>query len=32
VVRGDFAPRGGIRLSCEARYPDNEQRLEIPLG
>ncbi len=23
VVRGEFAPRGGIQLTCEATYPDN---------
>lgn len=22
VVRGEFAPRGGVRLTCEARHPD----------
>lgn len=22
LVRGEFSPRGGIRLTCEARYPE----------
>ena len=25
VVRGEFAPRGGIRLTCEARIPERER-------
>ncbi len=24
VVRGQFAPRGGIQLTCEARHPDRK--------
>ena len=27
VVRGEFASRGGIRLSCEARFPDSSTQL-----
>jgi 7-cyano-7-deazaguanine reductase len=23
IVRGEFAPRGGIQLTCEATYPDS---------
>jgi 7-cyano-7-deazaguanine reductase len=30
VVRGRFAPRGGIQLICEARFPDFDGRLELP--
>jgi len=30
VVRGRFAPRGGIQLTCEARYPNFEGTLEMP--
>ena len=30
VVRGRFAPRGGIQLTCEARFPDFDGRLELP--
>ncbi|MBX7211759.1 MAG: preQ(1) synthase [Verrucomicrobiaceae bacterium] len=28
IVRGKFAPRGGIQLMCEARFPDRKGRLE----
>ncbi len=28
IVRGEFAPRGGIQLTCEARHPDRKGRLE----
>ena len=28
IVRGKFAPRGGIQLTCEARHPDRKGRLE----
>ena len=28
VVRGRFAPRGGIQLTCEARFPNFEGTLE----
>lgn len=28
IVRGRFAPRGGIQLTCEARFPNFEGRLE----
>ena len=28
IVRGKFAPRGGIQLTCEARFPDRKERLE----
>lgn len=28
IVRGKFAPRGGIQLTCEARHPDRKDRLE----
>lgn len=31
-VRGRFAPRGGIQLTCEARYPDTEVPLEWPVA
>ena len=30
IVRGRFAPRGGIQLTCEARFPDFDGRLELP--
>lgn len=30
VVRGSFASRGGIQLTCEARYPDLEETLRLP--
>jgi len=30
VVRGRFAPRGGIQLTCEARHPDRDTPLELP--
>lgn len=32
LVRGRFAPRGGIQLTCEARYPDRKALLEWPLS
>lgn len=28
IVRGRFAPRGGIQLTCEARFPNRKGRLE----
>ncbi len=30
VVRGRFAPRGGIQLTCEARHPDRDGPLDWP--
>ena len=30
VVRGRFAPRGGIQLTCEARFPDLDEPLRLP--
>ncbi len=30
IVRGRFGARGGIQLTCEARYPDIEGRLDWP--
>lgn len=30
VVRGSFAPRGGIQLTCEARHPNLEETLRLP--
>lgn len=30
IVRGRFAPRGGIQLTCEARHPDCETPLDWP--
>ncbi len=30
VVRGRFVPRGGIQLTCEARHPDRDGRLDWP--
>ena len=30
VVRGRFAPRGGIQLTCEARFPDLDETLRLP--
>lgn len=30
VVRGQFAARGGIQLTCEARFPDLEETLRVP--
>lgn len=30
IVRGKFAPRGGIQLTCEARHPDKKEKLEWP--
>ncbi|MCB1225784.1 MAG: NADPH-dependent 7-cyano-7-deazaguanine reductase QueF [Verrucomicrobiales bacterium] len=30
LVRGRFAPRGGIQLTCEARFPDRDEKLEWP--
>jgi len=29
VVRGKFAPRGGIQLTCEARFPDLDEPLRL---
>lgn len=29
VVRGRFAPRGGIQLTCEARHPDLDEPLRL---
>ena len=29
VVRGKFGSRGGIQLTCEARYPDLEETLRL---
>ncbi len=29
VVRGKFAPRGGIQLTCEARHPDLDEPLRL---
>ena len=30
VVRGRFASRGGIQLTCEARFPDLDETLRLP--
>ena len=30
IVRGRFAPRGGIQLTCEARFPDRDETLRLP--
>ncbi|HYF37705.1 MAG TPA: preQ(1) synthase [Prosthecobacter sp.] len=30
VVRGRFVPRGGIQLTCEARFPDLDETLRLP--
>lgn len=30
IVRGKFAPRGGIQLTCEARHPSRNEKLEWP--
>ena len=30
VVRGKFGARGGIQLTCEARFPDMEEPLRLP--
>jgi 7-cyano-7-deazaguanine reductase len=30
VVRGEFGARGGIQLTCEARFPDLEETLRLP--
>lgn len=30
IVRGKFAPRGGIQLTCEARHPDRKGTLNWP--
>ncbi|GEP44647.1 preQ(1) synthase [Brevifollis gellanilyticus] len=30
IVRGRFVPRGGIQLTCEARFPNFEGTLEMP--
>jgi 7-cyano-7-deazaguanine reductase len=32
VVRGKFSPRGGIRLTCEARHPDTAEGGEAGEG
>ena len=32
IVRGRFVPRGGIQLTCEARYPNPETTLEWPVA
>jgi 7-cyano-7-deazaguanine reductase len=32
TVRGDFGARGGIQLSCEARYPDFENEDTVECG
>lgn len=29
IVRGRFSPRGGIQLTCEARFPDRKGPLEL---
>jgi 7-cyano-7-deazaguanine reductase len=29
VVRGKFSPRGGIQLTCEARFPDRTEPLAL---
>ena len=30
IVRGEFAPRGGIQLTCEARHPARKGALDWP--
>ncbi len=30
VVRGKFGARGGIQLTCEARFPDLDEPLRLP--
>ena len=30
VVRGKFGARGGIQLTCEARFPDLDETLRLP--
>ena len=30
IVRGRFVPRGGIQLTCEARHPSSDAKLEWP--
>lgn len=30
IVRGRFVPRGGIQLTCEARFPEREAPLDLP--
>ena len=30
VVRGKFGARGGIQLTCEARFPDIDETLRLP--
>ncbi len=30
IVRGRFAPRGGIQLTCEARHPNRDTSLDWP--
>ena len=29
VVRGEFGARGGIQLTCEARFPDLDETLRL---
>jgi len=29
VVRGKFGARGGIQLTCEARFPDLDETLRL---
>jgi 7-cyano-7-deazaguanine reductase len=29
IVRGRFAPRGGIQLTCEARFPESQESLKL---
>jgi len=29
VVRGKFAPRGGIQLTCEAAHPNRDEALRL---
>ena len=30
VVRGKFGARGGIQLTCEARFPDSDEKIRLP--
>ena len=30
VVRGEFGARGGIQLTCEARFPDSDEIIRLP--
>jgi hypothetical protein len=30
VVRGKFGARGGIQLTCEARFPDSDEKISLP--